>query len=73
MKDVTRLGIVQTAQLREPCNVCGCPAEKPCDCAPGVHLCRVLLLASDGHITRANAAELMYDADVYDGRQVISL
>ena len=50
--------IVAAARHHEQCTVCGCPPDAPCDCAPGVHLCRVYLAAHDGHLTYADAASV---------------
>ena len=68
---MTLHGIVQTAQLREQCSVCGCQPGEACRCAPGVHLCRIALAAHDGHITQADLVSVLYDADVFTGASIV--
>ena len=60
------------AQREETCTVCA--ALPGCDCVSahaGVHLCRLCAAARDGHVTMADLASVMYDADVFTGRSLL--
>ena len=68
---MTLHGIVTTAQRHEKCSVCGCQPGEACANCNGTHLCRIALAAHDGHITQADLASVMHDADVFTGMSVV--
>ncbi len=68
---MTRHAILQAARRTEPCAVDGATPGHPCDCAPGVHLCRIFLCADHQHITLLDAVSVIPDADQFSGRLIV--